>query len=295
MDTRRAPSRGPVLHVNEFAATYQHGDRVPAPALGRPSARSSPASAARWSASTSSAAAPLTVLPDGGDRAVVPAGSAARRGSSRLRLRHHRAPRLQGLTVDTAHVLEDGGGRELAYVKTSRATDTTHIYMEADNTSQAAEELRDAWRYEQRKLWISDTSRPDENPARTIQTPTAVEEASQRLHREAERWAIRAVIPSDHTDETCTTLANTPPASNKTSMTSATGAAEPRLSTSPPPEPPSTAERDRNREQRQRTIDSSDARRSERRKLRHALASSTAAPKPPRTASSASPSPSLRT
>lgn len=35
--------------------------------------------------------------------------------------------RSQGATVERAHALEDGGGRELAYVKMSRATDGTTV------------------------------------------------------------------------------------------------------------------------------------------------------------------------
>ena len=37
--------------------------------------------------------------------------------------------RSQGATHDLAHVYEDGGGRELAYVAMSRARDETHVYL----------------------------------------------------------------------------------------------------------------------------------------------------------------------
>jgi conjugative relaxase-like TrwC/TraI family protein len=49
--------------------------------------------------------------------------------------------RMQGETVDRAHVFADGGGRELAYVATSRARDTSHVYVVADDADQAVEEL----------------------------------------------------------------------------------------------------------------------------------------------------------
>ncbi len=41
------------------------------------------------------------------------------------------AHRAQGATVDAAHVLDDGGGRELAYVAMSRGRHTSHVYVVA--------------------------------------------------------------------------------------------------------------------------------------------------------------------
>ena len=41
--------------------------------------------------------------------------------------------RSQGATVGRAHVLEDGGGRELAYVKMSRARECSTVYVVADS------------------------------------------------------------------------------------------------------------------------------------------------------------------
>ncbi|MGO9962992.1 MAG: relaxase domain-containing protein [Acidimicrobiales bacterium] len=38
------------------------------------------------------------------------------------------AHRAQGTTVEVAHVLDDGGGRELAYVAMSRARNASHVY-----------------------------------------------------------------------------------------------------------------------------------------------------------------------
>ena len=41
--------------------------------------------------------------------------------------------RSQGATMDTAHYLEDGGGRELAYVALSRARHHSTVYTQADD------------------------------------------------------------------------------------------------------------------------------------------------------------------
>ena len=46
--------------------------------------------------------------------------------------------RAQGATVDTAHTVEDGGGRELAYVGLSRARHHSRLYLEADDLDQAS-------------------------------------------------------------------------------------------------------------------------------------------------------------
>ena len=48
--------------------------------------------------------------------------------------------RSQGATVGRAHVYEDGGGRELAYVKMSRARERSTVYAVADSVEQAAED-----------------------------------------------------------------------------------------------------------------------------------------------------------
>jgi ATP-dependent exoDNAse (exonuclease V) alpha subunit len=50
--------------------------------------------------------------------------------------------RSQGPTVPRAHVLEDGGGRELAYVKMSRARDRSTVYVVADCADHAADDVR---------------------------------------------------------------------------------------------------------------------------------------------------------
>jgi conjugative relaxase-like TrwC/TraI family protein len=70
--------------------------------------------------------------------------------------------RTQGATVDTTHVLADGGGRELTYVALSRARTTTQIHAVADNLDQARHDLTRDWTTERRDRWIHDTDSPAE-------------------------------------------------------------------------------------------------------------------------------------
>lgn len=51
--------------------------------------------------------------------------------------------RCQGATFDTAHVLADGGGRELAYVAMSRARGPSHVHVVGVDPRQAVQRL--AW------------------------------------------------------------------------------------------------------------------------------------------------------
>ena len=69
--------------------------------------------------------------------------------------------RSQGATHDVAHVYEDGGGRELAYVAMSRARDETHLYLCADDLDQAREDLCRSWATERRWKWAIDTGKPE--------------------------------------------------------------------------------------------------------------------------------------
>ena len=59
------------------------------------------------------------------------------------------AHRSQGATVDVTYALEDGGGRELAYVAMSRARHESHVHVVAPDAGHAAERL--AWAWEQQK------------------------------------------------------------------------------------------------------------------------------------------------
>jgi len=70
--------------------------------------------------------------------------------------------RCQGATVDAAHVLADGGGRELGYVAMSRAREQTHVYLVADDADQAREDLVRDWSASRRVRWAIDTGWPAE-------------------------------------------------------------------------------------------------------------------------------------
>jgi hypothetical protein len=68
--------------------------------------------------------------------------------------------RSQGATVARAHLFADGGGRELAYVAMSRARESTHAWVVADDLGQAAEDLRRDWSSERTPTWAIDTGLP---------------------------------------------------------------------------------------------------------------------------------------
>ncbi len=63
------------------------------------------------------------------------------------------AHRSQGSTVDVTYALEDGGGRELAYLAMSRARGESHVHVVAPDLSQAASRLAWAWGDERRQAW----------------------------------------------------------------------------------------------------------------------------------------------
>ncbi len=66
------------------------------------------------------------------------------------------AHRSQGSTVDVTYALEDGGGRELAYVAMSRARHESHVHVVAPSVAHAAERLAWAWGQERREAWALD-------------------------------------------------------------------------------------------------------------------------------------------
>ena len=72
--------------------------------------------------------------------------------------------RSQGSTVERAHALEDSGGRELAYVKMSRAKQRSTVYVVADSLDQAAEDLRREWGTDRRLGWVIDSGTPMTDP-----------------------------------------------------------------------------------------------------------------------------------
>ncbi len=104
--------------------------------------------------------------------------------------------RMQGATVDSAHVLADGGGRELAYVAMSRARESTQVYVVADDTDQAVDDLTKEWGTERRQRWLLDTDAPADidsppRPNLARRTDSAIRLARLR----AEHDAVEAVAP----------------------------------------------------------------------------------------------------
>jgi conjugative relaxase-like TrwC/TraI family protein len=106
--------------------------------------------------------------------------------------------RAQGATVDTAHVHQDGGGRELAYVKTSRAREHTTVYVTADDLDQAREDLQRDWTHQTRQQWVTDTHQSGTTPDNTRRHElTPLQHAARRIQLEAEQWAVNALVPPD--------------------------------------------------------------------------------------------------
>ncbi len=106
--------------------------------------------------------------------------------------------RSQGATHDLAHVYEDGGGRELAYVAMSRARDETHLYLCADDLDQAREDLCRRWATERRWKWAIDTGTPE------VAGRKSQPEALASLEREAlrqEQAGLYAALPRYLPDE----------------------------------------------------------------------------------------------
>jgi conjugative relaxase-like TrwC/TraI family protein len=105
--------------------------------------------------------------------------------------------RSQGSTLDRAHVFEDGGGRELAYVKMSRARQRSTVYVVADFADQAVDDLNRSWSQSRRIGWAIDqgTPAPGQSDAEPAATPASAAMRYARLVAEAE--AVAAVIPRD--------------------------------------------------------------------------------------------------
>ena len=108
--------------------------------------------------------------------------------------------RSQGATVARAHVLEDGGGRELAYVKMSRAKERTTLYPVADDLEQAVEDLGRSWSASRRIGWAIDRSMPSKD-SQAVRAAKEKDQTAPANHRHArlvaEREALSSVIPAD--------------------------------------------------------------------------------------------------
>ena len=104
--------------------------------------------------------------------------------------------RSQGLTVDATHALEDGGGRELAYVRMSRARGATTLYTVADDVEMAAEDLRASWSRETRQRWAIDRQASDpRTPGFGLGQPAPSPPAVRLARLGAEHQALTALIP----------------------------------------------------------------------------------------------------
>ena len=106
--------------------------------------------------------------------------------------------RSQGATVGRAHVLEDGGGRALAYVKMSRARERSTVYLVADSPEQAVEDLGRVWSQSRRIGWAIDQGTPAPGIGAELAPAVPAVSASLRHARlMEERAAVAAVVPSD--------------------------------------------------------------------------------------------------
>jgi hypothetical protein len=125
------------------------------------------------------------VTPEGQQLHMGPDDIAAERLGYGYAITAHRS---QGSTVDVAHVLDDGGGRELAYVAMSRARTASHVYVTASDGRQAAERLAWTWDQQRRQQWITER----EDVAR-VQRDIA--------DQTCERDRLTRLVPPDVTDQ----------------------------------------------------------------------------------------------
>jgi conjugative relaxase-like TrwC/TraI family protein len=126
------------------------------------------------------------VTPDGQQLRMGPDDIAAEQLGYGYAITAHRS---QGSTVDIAHVLDDGGGRELAYVAMSRARTASHVYVTASDPRQAAERLAWAWDQQRRQEWITERAEDVPSVQRDIADLTC------------ERDRLARLIPPDVTDQ----------------------------------------------------------------------------------------------
>ncbi len=134
---------------------YRAGDRVITLAPG-PQGAWVTSQAARVTAVDSEAETLTAITPDGRELYMRGEDLGADRLGYGYAITAHRA---QGTTVEVAHVLDDGGGRELAYVAMSRARTASHVYTTAPDLTQAAQRLAWSWDDERRQQWATDQAR----------------------------------------------------------------------------------------------------------------------------------------
>jgi hypothetical protein len=145
---------GPEL-VAPGGRTYRAGDRVVTLAAG-PSGSWVTSQTARVTAVDPEAQTLTAVTPDGRELRMGPEDISADRLSHGYAITAHRS---QGATADAAHVLDDGGGRELAYVAMSRARHASHVYTTGGDLRDAPARLAWSWDQERRDEWVADRHR----------------------------------------------------------------------------------------------------------------------------------------
>jgi len=148
---------GPEL-IAPGGRTYRAGDRVVTLAPG-PHGAWVTSQAAQVTAVDPEALTLTAITPDGRPLHMGPEDIGVDRLGYGYAITGHRA---QGTTVEVAHVLDDGGGRELAYVTMSRAWSASHVYTTASDLAQAAQRLAWSWDDERRQQWATDQARAAE-------------------------------------------------------------------------------------------------------------------------------------
>jgi conjugative relaxase-like TrwC/TraI family protein len=109
--------------------------------------------------------------------------------------------RTQGATTEVSHLLQDGGGRELAYVAMSRAREASFVYLVSDDLGQAKEDLVREWSSSKRPRWVSDLGSPGLVVAPAVERQELSPERQYAIalaHLVAKREALLAVIPPNH-------------------------------------------------------------------------------------------------
>ena len=152
-ETLRAPHRARALAPG--GRTYRAGDRVVTLAPG-PHGAWVTSQAARVTAVDPEAQTLTAITPDGRQLHMGADDIGLDRLGYGYAITGHRA---QGTTVEVAHVLDDGGGRELAYVAMSRARSASHVHTTASDLTEAAQRLAWSWDDERRQQWVTDQAR----------------------------------------------------------------------------------------------------------------------------------------
>ncbi|MGH9243339.1 MAG: MobF family relaxase [Acidimicrobiales bacterium] len=102
--------------------------------------------------------------------------------------------RSQGDTVDIAHRLNDGGGRELAYVAASRGRLVNHQWLVADDQDEAVEQLLADWTSERSQTWAVDIHTPAPGLPAGVQPAQRIGDAVHRARLRAERDRLRSLV-----------------------------------------------------------------------------------------------------